>query len=152
MPQCDTEYFGVVSYEDSEAIEFSAGLPGFENCHRFLPIDEAARRPFIFLQSLEQPGLCFLTLPVLAIEPGYQLKISAEDVAAIGFEKQPSIGSEALCLAIVTMAEAGVPTANLLAPIVVHPGNRRAVQAVRDDAAYGCRYTLVSIAEVAPCS
>ncbi len=150
MPQCETRYFGVVSYADGMAIEFAAGLPGFEDCRRFLPIDDAARRPFIFLQSLEQPGLCFLALPVEAIAPGYQLKMSAEDVAAIGFEKLPAMGSEARCLAVVSMAEAGHPTANLLAPLVINPANGRAVQSVRDDSAYGCRHALA--AEGTPCS
>ena len=153
MRECETKYFGRLSYTDREAVEFQAGLPGFEGCRRFLPIDDAALRPFLFLQSLEEPRLCFITLPAAALDPGYKLKMSAEDAAAIGLEKQPSAGTEALCLVVVSMAEGaeGVFTANLLAPIVISGATGRAVQSVRDDTAYSCRHPLAA-AGVTPCS
>lgn len=152
MPQCETKYFGTVSYDTGAAIEFPAGLPGFESCRRFLPIEEPARRPLIFMQSLEQSGLCFLTLPVAAIDPGYQLKMSAEDLASIGFDRQPDIPDGAMCLAVMSIADAGAPTVNLLAPIVVNPRTGRAVQSVRDDGVYPCRQPLAGAPEAAPCS
>jgi flagellar assembly factor FliW len=142
----------MVSYSDDAAVEFPAGLPAFENCRRFLMVEEADRRPFIFLQSLEQPGLCFITLPVLAIDPAYQLKISAEDLAAIGFERQPAIETDVLCLAVVSIPPGGIPAANLLAPVVIHCVTRRAVQSVREDSVYGCCHPLALPAERTPCS
>ena len=42
------------------------------------------REPLIFLQSLEDPDLCFLTLPVLAVDPQYQLTVSKEDRELVG--------------------------------------------------------------------
>jgi flagellar assembly factor FliW len=152
MPQCETKYFGPVSYGADAAIEFPAGLPGFESRRRFLPVEEAAHRPLIFLQSLEEPRLCFITVPVLALDPGYCVKLSAEDLAILGVEKAPAMGKEALCLAVVSMAEGARPTANLLAPIVVSWATRRAVQAVRDDALYGCCHPLAGGAGAQPCS
>ncbi len=151
MPQCETKYFGTVSYETGAAVEFAAGLPGFEDCHRFLPIEEAARRPLIFLQSLEQPGLCFVTLPVAAIEPGYQLKMGAEDIAAVGLDPR-DVRPDVACLAVMSIADAGMPTVNLLAPIVINPRTGRGVQSVRDDAVYSCRRPLGKAEEPGPCS
>ena len=151
MPQCETKYFGTVSYEAGAAVEFAAGLPGFENCHRFLAIEEAARRPLIFLQSLERPGLCFVAVPVAAIEPGYQLKMSAEDIASIGLDPQDR-RPDVACLAVMSLAHARTPTVNLLAPIVINPRTGRGVQSVRDDAVYSCRQPLAQAPEVAPCS
>ncbi len=152
MPLCETMYFGTVSYEAGAAIEFPAGLPGFEDCRRFLPIEEAARLPLIFMQSLEQPGLCFLTVQVAAIDPGYQLKMSAEDMASVGFDQQPGIAVDMVCLAVMSVDYARAPTVNLLAPIVVNPRTGRAVQSVRDDAVYLCRHPLAGSPEQAPCS
>lgn len=151
MPQCETKYFGTVSYDDSAAVEFPAGLPGFENCRRFLPIEDAARLPLVFMQSLEQPALCFLTLHVAAIDPGYQLKMSAEDMASVGFDQPPGTAVDMVCLAVLSIAYADAPTVNLLAPIVVNPQTGRAVQSVRDDAVYRCRQPL-GPPEMAPCS
>ena len=152
MPQCETKYFGTVSYEASAAVEFAAGLPGFESCCRFLPIEEAARRPLIFLQSLEQPGLCFVTIPVAAVDPGYQLKIGAEDAAAIGLDPQSGLPADVACLVVMSIAGAGTPTVNLLAPVVINPRTGKAVQSVRDDAVYSCRRPLGRAEEAAPCS
>ena len=89
MPQCETKYFGTVSYDQQTVITFPAGLPAFENHRHFLPIEDAARLPFVFLQSLEDARLCFLTLPVAILDPHYQLKIGAEDLAAIGLRQPP---------------------------------------------------------------
>jgi flagellar assembly factor FliW len=58
MPQSETKYFGTVSYEAGAAVEFPAGLPGFENCHRFLPIEEAERLPLVFTSPLWIPVIC----------------------------------------------------------------------------------------------
>jgi flagellar assembly factor FliW len=152
MPQCETKYFGNVSYEAGAAVEFAAGLPGFESCHRFLPIEETGRRPLIFLQSLEQPGLCFVTIPVAAIDPGYGLKMSAEDMAAAGFDPRPDHPADIVCLAVLSLAHASAPTVNLLAPIVINPRTGQAVQSVRDDAVYSCGQPLGQAPELASCS
>jgi flagellar assembly factor FliW len=152
MPDRETKYFGTLSYEPPAVIEFPAGLPGFAHCRQFLPIEDAARRPLIFLQSLEDTELCFLTLRVEAVDPGYLLKMSPEDLALAGFDALPALGAEALCLAVITAFAGEMPTVNLLAPIVVNRATRRAVQSVRDDSVYGCRHPLGDAAEWPPCS
>ena len=152
MPQCETKYFESLNYEPGSEIEFPAGLPGFENCRWFLPLDDTARNPLLFLQSLEQPGLCFIMLPVLAIDPTYQLTLTEEDLSALALDatRQPVIGQGVLCFAVVAFGADGVPTANLLAPVVISLKNGKAVQQVRDDAVYGCRHPLSP--EQSPCS
>lgn len=151
MPQSETKYFGTVAFDEQTVITFPAGLPAFEDCHRFLPIEDAARLPFLFLQSLEDVHLCFLTLPVAILDPRYQLKMSGEDLKAIGLPEPPGVATELLCLAVVSFNQ-GNPTANLLAPIIVNGATRIAVQSVRDDFAYDCSHPLPSVPKVTPCS
>lgn len=152
MAACETRYFGTVSYDDQLVIHFPAGLPGFPHCRRFLPIDDCAHRPLTFLQSLDDPQLCFLSLPITLADPNYRLKMNAEDLALIGLDHLPSLETEALCLAIVAVALDGLTTVNLLAPVVINRANSMAVQAVRDDARYSCRHPLAPVAEVSSCS
>jgi len=152
MPQCETRYFGTVSYDDQTVITFPAGLPAFEQYRSFLPIEDPARQPFIFLQSLEDPRLCFLTLPVAALDPAYQLKLSAEDAAAIGLERLAGAGAGLQCLAVVSFGQGGVASANLLAPVIVNAVTRRAVQSVRDDSVYSSGHPLTPAPEASPCS
>ncbi len=152
MPECETRYFGRVSFEPPAAVTFPAGLPGFAHCRRFLPLEDPSRRPLIFLQSLESPQLCFLALPVSAVDSGYRLKINAEDLALIGLEKQPDVPGDAECWVIVAFGEGHSPFVNLLAPLVINRATGLAVQAVRDDSVYSCRHPLTPAEEMSACS
>ena len=156
MPEFDSSHFGRISYEESCTFDFPRGVPGFEHTRRFLPLSLPDRRPLIFLQSLDDPALCFITLPVLAVDRGYRLEVSAEDLAVLELpaRPQPRIGQEVLCLAVISLREAG-PTANLLAPIVVNLQARRAVQAIAPGGEYSHQHPLLGEppagAEDAPC-
>jgi flagellar assembly factor FliW len=152
MNTCETRYFGTSNYEEPSVIVFPAGLPGFPQSHRFLPIEDSAHRPLLFLQSLDNPQLCFLSLPVHLVDPAYRLKMSAEDLALIGFDHLPALDAEAQCLVIVAVAEDGLATVNLLAPVVINRATAQAVQAVRDDMVYACRHPLACAGEAALCS
>jgi flagellar assembly factor FliW len=147
-----TQNFGELSYADGALLEFPAGLPGFEARRRFLPVTIPASEPLVFLQSEEDAGLCFITLPVRSVDPDYRLLISQEDRALIGLDGAGPLepGPALLCLAVVALAEDG-PTANLLAPIVVNMSNRKAVQAIGPGSEYSCRHALLPVEEAAAC-
>ncbi|HEX8984266.1 MAG TPA: flagellar assembly protein FliW [Bryobacteraceae bacterium] len=146
MPDFATSHIGLIHYDEPEVIEFPEGLPGLEDQTRFLPLEHASTRPLAYVQSLTRPDLCFLTLPVLGIDPGYSLKMSPENLRTLGLpeERQPAIGSEVLCLAIICLTENQPPTANLRAPLVVRIDTRRGVQAIRDDETYSHRHVLLA--------
>jgi flagellar assembly factor FliW len=88
--------------------------------------------------------LCFITLPVLVVDPQYRLEVSGEDLGQIGLApgKQPRIGTDVLCLTVISIRESG-PTANLLAPIIVNLRNLKAVQAVAPESEYSLQHVLL---------
>jgi flagellar assembly factor FliW len=145
MPELATKYFGSVSYQEDGVIEFPSGLPGFEQETEFLVMEPTTNAPLTFLQSLRHPGLCFLAVPIQGLDPDYQPMITREDLAALGLDtgRQPSIGGDICCLAILVVAENGPVTANLLAPVVINRANRRGVQAVRVDSVYSHRHPVM---------
>ncbi len=143
MPLFETKHFGKISYEPKSELEFPRGLPGFDDRRRFVAVRFAESDPLIYLQSLEDPALCFITMPVLAAEPNYRLKVSVEDLAEVGLPpRQPKIGDGIVCLTVISVRETG-PTANLLAPIVVNLRNRKAVQAVSQEPDYSHQFALM---------
>ena len=150
MPQILTKYFGPLEYQERDVVRFPSGLPAFEEELEFLVIEPAAQAPLTFLQSAGQAGLCFLALPILAIDPQYALAVSAEDLSALDLEesRQPAIGGEVDCLAVIAAPEQGSPTANLLAPIVINRKNRLGVQAIRVDSTYSHQHRLAPTEEV----
>ena len=144
MPVMETKNFGQISFEPDSELEFPSGLPGFDSRRRFVAVRFAESDPLVYLQSLEDPELCFITMPILAVDPLYKLKVSGEDLDQLGLSpaRQPRIGEDVLCLTVLSVRETG-PTANLLAPIVVNLRNRRAVQAVAPESEYSHQFVLM---------
>lgn len=153
MPQCSTAHFGRVEYAEHLAIEFPEGLPAFEQERRFLPIERAAAAPFVFLQSLQRPGLAFLTLPVSVLQPDYALELGPEERARLALDPatELEIGRNIVCLAIITVLEDRA-TANLLAPVVINPAARRAIQFVQTGSGYRLDHPLPGWGKRAECS
>ena len=140
----ETKNFGRISFEPDSELEFPSGLPGFESRRRFVAITFVESDPLVYLQNLEDPDLCFITLPILAADPNYKLKVNGEDLEQLGLStsRQPRIGEDVLCLTVVSVRETG-PTANLLAPIVVNLNNRKAVQTVAAESDYSHQHALM---------
>ncbi|HEY1497358.1 MAG TPA: flagellar assembly protein FliW [Candidatus Solibacter sp.] len=152
MSITETKYFGKISFEPDSELEFPCGLPGFESRKRFVAVTFPASEPLIYLQSLEDPDLSFITMPLMAVDPRYRLNVNKEDLTLLGLPtaSQPRMGDDVLCLTVLSMREEG-PTANLLAPIVVNLRNRRAVQAIAPEGEYSHQYELMP-AEAPVCS
>lgn len=144
MPVIETKNFGKISFEPESELEFPGGLPGFDSRTRFVAVAFTESEPLVYLQSLEDPGLCFITMPILAVDPNYKLKVSGADLDQLGLiqARQPRIGEDVLCLTVLSVCETG-PTANLLAPIVVNLHNRKAVQAVAPESDYSHQFALM---------
>jgi flagellar assembly factor FliW len=137
MPVCNTKYFGHLEYVESSALEFPRGLPGFEQERQFVVIEHPTTRPLVYLQSLGNPQLCFVAVPVNLLAPEYQLELSEEDSRFIG----RSTSTNVLCLAIVSIRETGA-TANLMAPVVASLASRKAIQAIAASGKYSHQHPL----------
>ena len=149
MPRALTERFGELEYSEESTLLFPRGLPGFEECRRFVLLDDPAFAPLVHLQSLETQELCFLALPVRSIDPGYEIALTDEDRGALGLKPEGSLETMTLGLALLSATAEGGFSANLLAPVVIHLSTRRAVQAVRMDTRYSHQHPL---GEVVACS
>jgi len=150
MPTFETKNFGTVSYQADSVVEFPCGLHGFEERRQFLALNYDDTKPLVFLQSLEDAGLCFITLPVGCVDSGYRLQVSEEDLVQLGLapERQPAIGPDVVCLIVITLQESG-PTANLLAPILVNVNTLKAVQAIAPESHYSHQHPLLTQETVA---
>ncbi|MCU1263044.1 MAG: hypothetical protein JWO80_5929 [Bryobacterales bacterium] len=139
-----SNYFGAMECEDSGLFHFPRGIPGFECERHFAPVEVPGQRPLIYLQSINRPDLCLMTLPVHAICPEFELELLPEDGGLLGFPAgtHPRIGQDVLCLAIITVDERRDPVANLLAPLVINLQTRDAVQAIQADSTWTCEHPL----------
>jgi flagellar assembly factor FliW len=133
-----SSHLGEIDWEPECELFLPAGLPGFEAERRMMPLEIPAQRPLVFLQSLENPDVCFVSLPVRTIDPQYQLRLSEDDRAALLLDpaRPPEIGADVLCL-VLLLPGAGSVQVNLDAPIVVNLHNSRCIQAFSTERAAG---------------
>jgi flagellar assembly factor FliW len=155
MPRIQTDSFGELDFQESAVYRFPQGLPGFEEERAFLFLDRPGSEPLMFMQSLVTPKLCFILLPILAIDQAYDLVLDTEHLATLGLpDPHPRIGEEVLCAAIVCAARRPdeVPTANLLAPVVVNLKGKLGMQVIQPGNRYSHCQPLFVQEELARCS
>jgi flagellar assembly factor FliW len=144
MPSAETKYFGILPYTDESVFEFPQALPGFEDEKAFVFIETAESAPLVFLQSLSRANLCFLAFPIQVVDRDYQLAIAPEDLEVLDLQtsQQPVLGSEVVVLALISLHDGFVATANLMAPVVLNVKTRRGLQAIRRDRLYSHQHPV----------
>lgn len=139
--------FGTVEVADDRVIEFPAGLPGFEHCHRFVLVHEEGHEPEVFLlQSVDDPEAAFsITAPARL---GVNLEFALNDEELDLLQLKGSDDTSDVAIAIIVRAqkaEEASPTAaglcaNFMAPLVINTRARRGLQKVISR--LGCEITL----------
>ena len=154
MPKLSTVYFAELEYTNDAIFDFPGGIPGFEDQIAFLFVEQPATRPLIFMQSLLNPRLCFLAVPVQTVDSEYRLNLSSEDLTKLGLKAGDplQIGTDIGCFVLLTVSEDAPPTVNMMSPIVVNLRSRKGIQAIPATSEYALRQPLVMEKETAPCS
>jgi flagellar assembly factor FliW len=149
MLTIDTQHFGALEYQPEALVEFPAGLYAFEDQTKFVVVEQPATAPIVFLQSIDTPGLSFMTLPVQIIDPAYRLVLSEEDIQMLGFPAgySPEIGRDLVCLVLVTGAPGLPVTCNLLSPVIISHGSRRGLQVIQFDSGYSHQHPVTAESE-----
>jgi flagellar assembly factor FliW len=132
-------WLGEIEWNAGGELLFPCGLPGFETERRMIPVEIPSQRPLVYLQSLERDNLCFLAMPVLVIDPSFQLRLQDDEKAALLLPEdcEPVIGSDVLCLGLLVPSDHTVHV-NLNAPIVINLHNLMGVQCVSGGTPAGC--------------
>ena len=151
MPSVETKYFGILTYAEESVFNFPQGLPAFEDEKTFVLIEAGHREalpepaaPLIFLQSMARAGLCFAAFPIQAVDRQYELAIAPEDLESLGLDaaRQPVLGREVMALALLSVNDELLATANLMAPVVLNVTVRRGLQAIRWDSRYSHQHPV----------
>src|SRR3974377_2278454 len=145
MPLARTKHLRRGGYQEPACPTFPPGWPAFERLTRFLLIEQPAAAPLVFLQSLDDAGVCLPAIAVTAVDPDYELSLTSEDLEELGLtssEQSPAANTIG-CFVILTVPASGPPTANLLAPVVINLATRVAVQSVRTDDRYSHLHPII---------
>ena len=134
-----TKFFGSIEIDDKDCINFSHGIPGFENFHRYFIKQYKDQSPFLVMQSTEKADLAFILIELEKIFPGYSIDLDDDIVAELNLTEP----ADAVVRVIVTLPEdVHKATVNLAAPIIINFKSGLAKQIILNNPQYSLKHPL----------
>jgi flagellar assembly factor FliW len=134
----ETLSWGKLEVTEEQVYHFNKGIPGFDEETDFALI-AMEDTPFWYLQSMKEKKLSFLLGDPFAFYPSYEFELPDDETEEL------EIQSDIIVRCIITLKDqVDKSTINLLAPIVLNPGNRKGKQVVLHKSSYLTKHTLLS--------
>ncbi|MGN0710625.1 MAG: flagellar assembly protein FliW [Anaerovoracaceae bacterium] len=144
----NTKYFGDITINEKDILNFSTGLFGFEDKKKYALLSflnedgESTEDSLMCLQSMEDSHLAFILMNPYYIFPDYDpYQVPEKELEAIGLGKTTK--HTVYCIAVIrdNFEES---TINLKCPILINLENRQARQYILEDSGYSMRHPVVS--------
>ncbi len=131
---------GIPEWTEDDIITFPAGIPGFEDSHRFILISVEEYAPFHWLQCVEGNKIRLAVINPLVFKPDYAPKISKAELDTLNIQN----ASDLLTYVIVTLRNPLTEsTANLMGPVFINLKEKVGKQIIIEDDAYSLREKLI---------
>ena len=135
-----TTRFGSVDIDSDRIIFMTQPVPGFPDSRRYAVIDRPQNRPFSWLQSVDEPAVCFAVIDPTQVVPGYMAEVHPRDVADLALDGV----DDSLVVCIVTISAGGSRvTVNLAAPIIVNTRRMLGRQVILEQTEHSVRHDLL---------
>ena len=115
-------------------------LPGFPRHRDYVLVAADATGLLRWLQSVDPEGPRFLVVPPAPFVPEYAPRLPGAALTELGLDS--AADAELFCLVTVPDGDVRAATANLRAPLVVHPGTGKARQVVLTEGGHPIRHAL----------
>lgn len=136
----ETKYFGRITYDSEDVLEFPNGLFGFEQEKHFLLLPfSGSQGNMLCLQSILAPSPAFILMNPFSLKPDYAPVLSGEELQLMGVSHSYELCYYVMCVAREPVGES---TVNLRCPVVVNPDLHRACQVILDTEEYHMRHRL----------
>lgn len=139
----ETSRFGAIEIDPEKIITFPAGIPGFQNEKRYVLLPAGDNSPLMWMQSVENPDLAFLTASPSDFGLNYSFELDDSVIKELGIEAPDNL----LILVFLTFrrdadSDGVKVTANLLGPLVVNVHKMVGRQMVLDPTRYPVQYDM----------
>jgi flagellar assembly factor FliW len=152
----DTHRFGEIEIPEEAVLTLLNGMWGFPEAKRFALLPYSPEGKLHWLQSVDDPTLCFLAVEPHHFFQDYEVVLADADATLLGLQE----AKDAALLSVLTLhRDTSVVTVNLAGPIVINVHSRLGRQVVMDDPRYTTRHLLTDLSKslernaegVAPC-
>ena len=131
--QVNTLRFGMVEVNEEKAINFGSGIPGLEQYRKYALLQFEESYPIVWLQSLDDTGICLPVLDTFAVLPDYVFDIDDSDVKELELESPDEL--HVVSVVVIPEDIQGM-TVNLAAPIIINTNTGSAMQIVLSGSEY----------------
>jgi len=132
-----TTRFGPITIAALDRVEFPRGLVGVPQLKRFVLVRDPQLARLFWLQSTRDPAWAFALIEPRAVDSGYQVRTTPEQLAAL------QVGDAREIEVFVTLNRTAKDTlANLQAPILINRRRSLGVQLVVPDSQYAVRHVV----------
>ena len=122
----ETRDFGVLDIDEKEMLSFVLPVFGFESLTKYVLLrDDEAGPGLLWLQSIEEPDVCFILLDPEEVGLEYNPEVAAETVRALKLEQAPMVR-----LIAVIPQNFKETTVNLKSPVLINLNNKTAAQVI----------------------
>lgn len=143
--EIESTRFGRLLVDDDRIINFPNGLLGFPDHSRYALIQAGEGNYFLWLQSVDEPGLAFVVADPTLFFKDYEVPVREET------QRDLCLGDPAHLQVFVICNKVGDwLTGNLLGPIVVNAENRLAQQVVLTEKRWTTRQPLLRLQAEVP--
>lgn len=135
-----TALLGELEVDENYILSFTEGIPAFEEEKQFVLLPMEEKGPFYYLQSVHSQDLCLLLAEPFVFFPHYEIEVADEELHKLGIEKDNS--SMLIYVVLTVPDDFKLTTANLLAPIIINPENKKAMQYIAVNTKYTTRHRI----------
>lgn len=136
-----TRDFGEMEIAENDIIRFGQQIYGFDNYTDFVILyDDSVGDDFAWLQSTQEPELCFLLAKPSAAADSYHPQVPPDIVGQLGK------GEYEFWLIMVVPADIKDSTVNLKSPIVLNMASHSAAQVILEES-YPIRFRIFDARE-----
>lgn len=135
-----TRHFGEIEIDDSLAVTFEDGLPGFEKVKKFTFIYQEDDTLFAWMQSIDEPNLAFAVVDPFSIKKDYDVVIDDETLRRLEIENSEDVQIFAI---VVIPEDVKKISMNLKAPVIVNRKKGKGMQRILDTDKYTVRHYIL---------
>ncbi len=122
-----TRDFGEIEVAPEDIITFVSPMFGFEEMNRYVFLFAEENTNIVWLQSVDNPHICFILADPKIVEDNYNPRLSPEVRGALGE------GDYLFWLVVVVAEVFRDSTINMKSPVVVNLHTKRAVQTILEE-------------------
>lgn len=137
-----TDYYGLVEYEEEDLITLPEGFFGFPDLKRYLPLllseeDDS----MILFQSVERPEVAFVLINPAFLLPDYSPSLTPEELAFLGAEDSGELSYFVICVIHDDYMD---NTVNMKCPLSINPQTKIGMQVIMEQSEYDFRQKISS--------